>query len=284
MRKYFYILGFVLILAGSLMAVRNAGKSDGPYRLEWKRFEMDGHRTGVVIASAENVREALGESDGIRYTAPNGTAFKGGSTPAVAKLMIDIQPRMKHIKEVIAHAPAAMERHKPESALTDWIADQLLVSVERLTGRHCDVSITNFGGIRTDIPAGDVLTDDIVSMFPFRNYLCYVALSGEDLLRIFERLARSPQIIGGARMVVKDGKIRQLEIGGKPLDRRKVYGLATIDFLLDGGDGLKLAANAKELIVTQTKVVDAMLPAVKACGEAGRPFEYSCDGRFVIEP
>ncbi len=283
MRKYYYLLGFALIACGALLAVRIADRADGPLRMEWEHFVMDGHRTGVTVASADNVREAMGESDGVRYTAPNGTVFEGGSTPAVAKLLIDVQPRFTHLKQVLAYAPEALERRKPESPLYDWLADQLLADVARLTGHRCDVSIANFGGVRADIPAGNVLADDLVSMFPFRNYLCYVALSGSDLLRIFEQLAAHPQIIGGARMVVKDGKIKHLEVGGRPIDRNKTYGLATIDFLLDGGDGLRLARNARELIVTETRVVDAMLPAVKAYGDAGRPFTYSCDGRFIIE-
>lgn len=282
MRKFFYLLGFVLIGCGVLFSVRAARRADAP-RFTWKHYLMDGHRTGVVMPSADNVKEALGVVEQGVYTAPSGAVFQDGATPKVAQLLIDVQPRFSHLKRVIAYAPQPLLRTKPESALFDWIADRLMVAVSDLTGRHVDVSVMNFGGVRTEIPAGDVLVDDIVSMFPFRNSLCYVALRGSDLRTVFEFLAGKPQAIGGARMVVKEGRIESLEIGGKPLDDKKIYGVATIDFLLDGGDGLKIARNARELIVTDTRVVDAMLPAVEALGKAGKPFEYQTDGRFVIE-
>ena len=282
MRKFLTGLGFALIAVGVFFSLRAAQHAD-PLRMSWQRYVMDGHRTGVVTPSADNVREALGESDGSTYLAPNGKTFKGGATPAVAKLLLDVQPRFASLKQVIAFAPKPFLREKPESELYDWIGDQIMKDVARLTGRKVDVGFANYGGVRTELPAGDVLADDIVSMFPFKNYLCYVALRGSDLRAIFEQLARHPQIIAGARMRVRDGKIVSLEVGGKPLDDQRIYGVATIDFLLDGGDGLKIARNARELIITQTRMMDAMLPAVKAFGDSGQPFVYQRDGRFVIE-
>ena len=68
------------------------------------------------------------------------------------------------------------------------------------------------------------------------------------------------------------------------LDDDKVYGLATISFLLEGGDNLSLAENALSVTVYEdVPIIDAVLEHIKAETEAGRPIEYKTDGRVVIK-
>lgn len=268
-----------LILVAAVLLTASCG-----YNYEWEKFRMDGHRTGVTVPSASNVDEALGTvKDGV-YTAPNGTVFSGCATSAVAADIISVQPRMADLKTVLGYAPKDMVKHYPESELTDWFVDRLMADTERMTGRHVDIGIANFGGVRTGIMAGPVLKEDIVSMFPFRNSLCYVALKGEDVQVIFDQFAEKyPQIVGGVKFVVKDHKIKELLIGGKPLDPAKIYGVATVDFLLDGGDGLNIARNAKELIDTKVYVMDSIIPYLEQLTAEGKPVEYHTDGRVVVE-
>ena len=73
---------------------------------------------------------------------------------------------------------------------------------------------------------------------------------------ILEKMAAGRiEVLGGARIVVEDGKLVSAEIGGKPIDDNKIYGLVTISFLLSGGDGLSLAENA----VSVTEYKDVMI-------------------------
>jgi 2',3'-cyclic-nucleotide 2'-phosphodiesterase (5'-nucleotidase family) len=253
----------------------------------WESFVIDGHRTGVTTPSATNVAEALGVVEDSVYTAPNGKVFRGGSVPAVASLLLDVQPAMARLKEVVAFAPAPLTRDFPEGSLGDFLADRLLEDVAALvapSGRKVDLAITNNGGIRQDIAAGDVLLDDIVSMLPFANYLCYVKVPGSELRKVFEYMAESrPQCIAGARIVIRDKKLVSAEIGGEPLDDSRLYGLATIDFLLDGGDGYKLARGAVDYVISDIRIGDAILSDIRSLTAAGKQLEYNTDGRVVVE-
>ena len=191
---------------------------------------------------------------------------------------------MGRVKEVIAFAPRAMVSYAPESELSNWWVDRLMVEVAGATRRKVDVGIANFGGIRVDFPQGDILLDDIVSMFPFKNYLAYVALKGSDLQAIFDQMAATqPQVLGGVKLVLTGHRIDTLLVGGKPIDPNRTYGVATIDFLLDGGDGLTIAKNARELITADKTVIDVMLPYVRSLGASGTPLEYKTDGRVVVK-
>ena len=126
--------------------------------------------------------------------------------------------------------------------------------------------------------------DDILSMFPFRNKMCYLELRGKEIREVCEQMASTGwQVIGGARCVgSKSGKLLSVEIGGEPLDDDKVYGVVTIDFLLNGGDGYYLAKNAVSKTVIDKYIIDIVLPCVKKLTAEGKPLAYQTDGRVRI--
>ena len=254
--------------------------------MTWEKVVMDGHRAGVTVPTADNVAEAIGVVDSLSgvYTAPNGTVFTDGATPRVAALLIDAQPVMAEVKEVIAYSTQAMNAHGPESELSNFVADFLRAETSRIVKRPVDFAVTNFGGIRTDMPEGDVTLDDIRSMFPFVNKLCYLELKGEDLQYLLEQMAaRKIQCVSGVKMVVADRKLESAEIGGKPIDPKKNYGVATVDFLLDGGDSLYVARNARKLITTDVIIGKAIEAYIRNLTAEGKAIEYSTDGRVVVK-
>lgn len=253
-------------------------------KMTWTKHVIDGHRTGVTAPNADNSDQALGVIDERGYVSPNGNIYqKGSASYEVAEDIIAVQPNMAHLKQVIAHSTREMIKDGANCELTNWIVDHLKNDVAKITGRDVDVAIINSGGIRVDMPAGDVILDDIVSMFPFKNYLCYVSLAGEDLEKmIYEMVSvRSVMPMSGVKLVMTGKQIDTLLVGGKPIDPNKIYGIGTIDFLLDGGDKMNVAKNAKELIITETMVIDSMLPYVMSYKEQGKSIEYFTDDRLI---
>lgn len=253
-------------------------------RFSWQKFPMDGHRTGVTYLSADNVDVALGTVENGVYTAPNGTVFEGGATVLAASDMLKVQPQMGWLKKVIAYSPEGMVSRRPESPLSDFLVDNLMDAVAEGTGRKVDVGLMNFGGIRQNVPQGEVLLEDIVSMLPFNNYPVYVQLKGEDLTALFKQLAANGmEVIGGAEVEMEGKELVSFTVGGEPVDPEKLYGLATIDFLLDGGDGISVAKNARDLVMMDKILCDVILPRIECLTEAGKPLEYSTDGRVSVK-
>lgn len=250
----------------------------------WDRTLMDGSRTGCKSPSADDVSRSVGSVRGRKFFAPSGRIFKGGTIARVASVVLEAQPAMAPVKKVIGYSPVAMVREYPECALSDLFIDRIMEATERLSGRKVDIGIANFGGIRVDMPEGDILEDDILSMFPFRNTIVHVSLKGRDVRAVLEQMAATQfQVIGGMKVVAENGRIVSVEIGGEPLDDEKVYGLATISFLLNGGDDLYLGKNALEIHnLENVDISDVMMEYVENETAAGRPVQYSTDGRVVI--
>lgn len=276
----------VLSLASLMFAVTAEGREKtkpDSLAFAWSRSCMDGSRTGVTCPGADNIEQALGRVEGSVYYSPGGKTFKNGSTPAVASVLIRVQPQMAQVKEVVGYSSREMVRTYPECGLSNLFIDTIMAAVEKESGKKVDVGIGNFGGIRVDMPAGPILRDDIMSMFPFKNDIVYVALKGKDVRAILDQMAQTRfQVLGGVRVTAKDGKIVSAEIDGEPLDDDKVYGVATITFLLDGGDDLHVAKNALEVKTCGKEIYDVIMDYVVAETAAGRPVEYEADGRVRI--
>lgn len=258
-----------------LSLVTAAGLSAQGRKVIWKMDPIDAHRTGVVASNATNVSEAMGTVKGCTYYAPNGKKFRKGTVKDVARIMLDAQPAMAEVKSVIGHSTRMMIRTYPECEIYDWYIDELMRATADSTGRKVDIGFANRGGVRIDMPAGEILFDDIMSMFPFRNNLCYVALRGRDVRAVLSQMAASTfQIVGGVKVVAKNGKIVSATVNGEPLDDDRLYGVATLNFLLDGGDGYKIGKNAEEVIKCNGYLYDTMLAYVRSLTAAGKPIEY----------
>lgn len=250
----------------------------------WKADVMDGSRTGCTTPSKDNVSETLGHLEKGKYVAPNGKVFpKNSSTAMTAKALLEAQPAMAVVKEVVGYSPKAMEKEYPESGLSNWFIDVLMEKVEALAGRKVSVGVGNFGGIRIDMPQGDVTIDDLMSMFPFKNQLVYVVHKGSTIKSMLDQMAATRfQVLGGVRVVAEDGKIVSAEIDGQPIEDDRLYGVATNSFLLYGGDGLELAKDAVSLDLYDVDIIDIVLDHVKAETTAGRPITSEVDGRIII--
>lgn len=278
---------WVLLALGVLLAIRQARQGDSPV-IEWKRVAMDGHRTGAQCVTAENVDTALGTFTDDGYIAPNGTVFPEDSpVPEIASALMDAQPKLAGLKVVVGHSARMMMnlRTDPDLPLGNLFADVLRARGSKDFKVPMDFAVTNFGGIRCPMPEGAITLEDIQSMFPFKNYMCYVQMKGSNLTKLLEQLAgtKAFQAVSGVRVKVKDHQLVEALIGGKEIDPSRVYNVTTIDFLLDGGDRIAIGALAEKVVLTHTLLKDVMLDYVKECEAKGILVDGAADGRVVME-
>ena len=129
-----------------------------------------------------------------------------------------------------------------------------------------------------------MLLDDIRSMFPFNNKICMVELPGKELLRLMDDVAKfGPQCLSGVKLVIADKKVESLEVGGKSVDPKKKYNVATVDFLLDGGDNISVARGATKLTISEVIIGKAIEEYVRQLTAEGKAIEYQTDGRVVVK-
>ena len=150
-----------------------------------------------------------------------------------------------------------------ETNLGDLITDALVWGAKQ-NGETVDAAITNGGGIRATIKAGDITKKDINTVLPFGNTLSIVKVTGTELLEALEAstyctpdaLGGFPQV-SGIQFTIDTGKsydagalypdstyhapksinrVTIQSVGGKAFDEKAVYTIATNDFMAAGGD------------------------------------------------
>lgn len=266
-----------------LLMVALASQATGAFGFKWKSIPVDGSRTGVTSPMVNNVDKAIGTFDGSTYVAPNGRRFKKNTATArAAKLMLDAQPEMAALKEVVGYAPKRISRRGTENVLGDWFIDIIMEATEKEVGKKVDIGIANNGSIRIDMPQGEIMSYDLLSMFAFKHNLCYVTMSGEQVLELFNSMAGKIQVVGGVKITVKESRVSELLVGGEPLDPEKIYGIASLDFLLNGGDDIYISRYAESHILTDINIYDAVLEYVRKNTANGKMIEKVADNRIVV--
>lgn len=263
-----------------------SSRESGP-QISWRRVLMDGSRTGVKSLAVDNMDGTLGTFNGEEYISPNGTHFTEGATPQAAALLRDAQPSMARLKEIVGHSASELDNPRDECDLPlgNLIVDMIRKGASEYFRTPVDVGLLNYGGIRIPLPKGVVTLEDMESMFPFKNYLVLAKIKGKNLKRLFDQLAKTDAFmaVSGVKVHVKNHEITELLIGGKPLDEKKVYTLATLDFLLDGGDGVAVGAIADDVKLSRKLIRETVLEQVRKCEAAGQVLDGKKDGRVIME-
>ena len=150
-----------------------------------------------------------------------------------------------------------------ETNLGDLICDALVWGAEQ-NGETVDAAVTNGGGIRASIAAGNITKKDINTVLPFGNTLGIVKVTGAELLEALEASTYcTPAAIGGFPQVsgieftvdttktydqgdLYPGstyygpksiqRVTIESVGGKAFDPKATYTIATNDFMAAGGD------------------------------------------------
>lgn len=150
-----------------------------------------------------------------------------------------------------------------ETNLGDLITDAMLWQAGQ-DNEEVDAAITNGGGIRASIAAGDITKKSVNDVLPFGNTLYVVELTGAELLEALEASTYcTPEPVGafpqvaGIEFTINTGaaydagenypgttyaepasinRVTILTVGGQAFDADATYTIVTNDFLAAGGD------------------------------------------------
>lgn len=161
----------------------------------------------------------------------------------------------KITSEIIGKTPVKLDGEREdvrthETNLSNLLTDSMLA----VTG--ADLAITNGGGIRASIEAGDISKGDVLTVLPFGNFICTIKITGQSVLDALEHgLDSYPESAGhyaqvaGIKVVFDASQKAGSRISsvtmqdGKALDPKAEYVVATNDFMASGGDDYSMFTN-----------------------------------------
>lgn len=170
---------------------------------------------------------------------------------AVAKFMAPYrQVNDSVMRPVVGKVAHDMHALRPESDLSNLVSD-ILVWAARDYNEQPVLGVYNMGGIRADLAKGDVTYEDVLSVAPFENKICFVTLTGEQLMKLFTQIAErgGEGVSRGTELVItRDNKLVSARLHGQEIDPMSDYRVTTINYLLEGNDGMTALAEGSDKV------------------------------------
>ncbi len=209
----------------------------------------------------------------------------GLSNDMSAKIAEGIDALNEKLSTVVAQTAVDLTINDPEAVTNEGKPIRIIRRAETNLGDLCadayldqsgaDIAFVNGGGIRVSIPKGDITLNDILKVHPFGNAMCVIEVTGQQILDALEWGAHAvPGENGGFLQVagltyeihtylesscVQDEntmfagvegeyRVKNVMVGGEPLDLEKTYTLASHNYMLkNGGDGYSMFGGCKIL-------------------------------------
>ncbi|HEY5933703.1 MAG TPA: bifunctional UDP-sugar hydrolase/5'-nucleotidase [Kofleriaceae bacterium] len=253
------------------------------------RIAPDGHVTSVKIHKPQMLCPGEGDGNPMPVANCKPVAYEGkpvAPDPAVQLIVDEALAKAgarRSEKLGVTLAGKVTKSYGEESVEGNWFCDLMLAAQPT-----ANVSVTNGGGLRADIPAGDLTYGALFEAMPFDNRFAVVDLKGSHLRKLVtSNLQRGGAILSWGGLAAKascnGNKLDvAITVAGKPLADNASYKLVTSDFLASGGDGLigrlKLADGAVKM--TDAIIRDAMAEVLRKQKGTVDPAKYTAKKRL----
>ena len=174
-----------------------------------------------------------------------------------------------------------------ESYLGNWCTDVMKAKV------NADVAMTNNGGLRCDIPVGDITVGSMWQFAPFDNTIVVIPMSKAQIKAVLEDAVKD----GGKGIQLSGIKFsydpaaasgnRVFNItreNGNAISNSEILNVATNDFLATGGDGFGSFVNAggkNPALDTHILVRDILIDGIRANISKDPSIATVMNGRIV---
>ena len=189
---------------------------------------------------------------------------------------------------VVGRTARYMTTQRPEGTLPNLLAD-ILVWAGNNYQEKPDFGVYNMGGVRADLPKGNVTYGDILDVAPFENKIAFVTMRGDAVLELFAQMAS----VGGegvsheVRMVItKDGQLVSVTLAGKPVDPQKDYRVATIDYLLGGNDNMEAFKKGRDINAPKDNSNNSrfvIMDYFREMAKDGKEVDSQIEGRVIVK-
>lgn len=188
------------------------------------------------------------------------------------------------MNEVLAVLPEEMAKKQPESPLGNWVSDVIMTRLKK-DGYQVDFAVVNYGGLRIPyLSAGPLTRGKIYELTPFDNTVMIMDIPGTKLDSFLMNLASAGgwPISKEVKLVISNKKLVSAHINTVPLDPNRVYKVATLDYVANGGDNMKVLIPLSRV---QTGLIfrDVLIEHAIATTAAGQTITAKNDGRVIIQ-
>jgi 2',3'-cyclic-nucleotide 2'-phosphodiesterase (5'-nucleotidase family) len=146
-----------------------------------------------------------------------------------------------------------------------------------------DFTISNYGGFRVSLFAGNITLGQLYELSPFDNEIVIVQLNGLQMDTLLNQIAEKGGCpISNAQITLSNDHWLKANINGNPFDSRRNYWVATNDFMQQGGDGFTALKYPQKKIQTGILVREALIRGFSKEFEETGDIKPRKEDRFIF--
>lgn len=166
------------------------------------------------------------------------------------------------MKQVIAYSDSNLTKDGNDVSLGNFacgtVDDYVRANKNELAGKH--IVILNRGGLRNNLPAGEITKGHIFELMPFDNEVVILKISGEKIIEMINSMIKDKKLISrNLSFTSKDKEALDIKIWGSPFNIKHEYYVVTTDYLAMGGDNCSFFAQPISYETTKLKLRDVMI-------------------------
>lgn len=266
--QYAYVVGQLKVnfdANGKIEAC--TGKANVLIGDDFKRTAKDA--PALMSMELDSIKRDIESSNALRIVQPDATALNILDPYKVAKNLLGKEKVAIANDNLCLRRVPGMTKDTSRSSLgdvcnkSDFInqhggdVQQLVAEAFLQQGKkyfNADISIQNGGGVRVDLPQGDITVEKIYTVLPFKNTLVQLKATGQEIKAVLEDAmdavtrnnTGSYPYAGGLQwdvdltqakgQRVSNLKVRNTQGQYEPLNLNQTYQVITINFLADGQD------------------------------------------------
>ena len=266
--QYAYVVGQLKVnfdANGKIEAC--TGKANVLIGDDFKRTAKDA--PALMSTELDSIKRDIESSNALRIVQPDATALNILDPYKVAKNLLGKEKVAIANDNLCLRRVPGMTKDTSRSSLgdvcnkSDFInqhggdVQQLVAEAFLQQGKkyfNADISIQNGGGVRIDLPQGDITVEKIYTVLPFKNTLVQLKATGQEIKAVLEDAmdavtrnnTGSYPYAGGLQWDVdltqaKGQRVSNLQVRNaqgqyQPLNLNQTYQVITINFLADGQD------------------------------------------------
>jgi 5'-nucleotidase len=243
---------------------------------------VSGHTHSVVSARVNGIAIVQARSEGRAVGIIDIPLGGGDAVVAVRDVRADSVAPDPAVDSLVRRVVAAVaaEMSRPIAQIAEplrrsgrqYALGNLIADAQRAAGT-ADVAVMNNGGIRADLQAGQATYGSLFQIQPFGNTLYRLTVRGRDLRAYLERMVDREQPnahVSGVTVVYAPARpagsriVTAMMADGRPLRDEATYTFVISNFLLGGGDGLGLSAEAVKTEALEISDIDALVSYVRS--------------------
>ena len=213
--------------------------------------------------------------------------------PTVDRIAEAAKPLEEIRNRVVAETAEAIDGERgncraQECSMGNLVADAML---DRVKDQGIDIAISNAGGLRASIDAGEVTMGEVLTVLPFQNTLSTFQISGATLIEALENgvsqledgAGRFPQVAGMSYTfdpkAEPGSRISDVMVAGAPIDPEKTYGAVSNNYVRNGGDGYAMFKDAENAYDFGPDLADVTAEYLAKSGS----YKPYTDGRITMK-